>query len=473
MSGILLDAKSKEPLPFANIIVLGKNIGTVSNSEGRFILGDNAIESNDSLIFSFMGYQTLKVPVHSLEQDAKIFLSQSNVALAEIQILSKNLTPLEIVRKVKENFPKNYPESSIKQRLFVHNYVRTPFSDKNKVILKKSDFSTLDKSTFNELFDMVPDEFINYNDAIIDLYRHDQTHKILPIKGISLEEGSQKELQKVVENKLEAFLNDVESTMKEENVYYKLKTGVLSTKIGEEPPSINDYKDDSSSYQLPIYAVRNEVLGLIKNYTKLDGDNLEFISKPGKYLYSESGMEVFNGELVYKIEFKPKESGLFEGIMFISSSSFAVLQMTFNYATGKSSENIQLFGIGHAIREEQGHVIYEKGDDGYHLKYLSAFEKENTSFNRKFSVMKKEKRFLIDKELNEMKFDADLTFEMNSKWEILVLGRTTISEKDYLNVKQPGSMTFEKVYSYSPEIWKNRTILSPTEELKKYTRKSE
>ena len=67
ISGIVADAKSEEKLPFANIMVLNKTIGTSSDSKGFFelILADSLI--NDSIIISYVGYQKLILCISDIE----------------------------------------------------------------------------------------------------------------------------------------------------------------------------------------------------------------------------------------------------------------------------------------------------------------------------------------------------------------------------------------------------------------------
>ncbi len=56
-SGKLFDKQSEKPIPYANIGIANKNIGTVSNADGVFNLELNSIENNDSLFISCIGYE--------------------------------------------------------------------------------------------------------------------------------------------------------------------------------------------------------------------------------------------------------------------------------------------------------------------------------------------------------------------------------------------------------------------------------
>ena len=85
--------------------------------------------------------------------------------------------------------------------------------------------------------------------------------------------------------------------------------------------------------------------------------------------------------------------------------------------------------------------------------------------------MKKKKRFLFDKELNEIEMKAKLNFDINGTYEILLLDREVISESAYDEVSEPKVIKFRKEYAYTPEMWESGTIVVPTSELKKYERK--
>lgn len=62
VSGTVTDAESGETLPGVNITVKGTTTGTATDSEGVYSLSVPSL--NDTLIFSFIGYQTQEVPVN-------------------------------------------------------------------------------------------------------------------------------------------------------------------------------------------------------------------------------------------------------------------------------------------------------------------------------------------------------------------------------------------------------------------------
>ncbi len=62
VSGTVTDGQSGEPLPAVNVSIKGTTIGTSTNAEGRYEL-TNVPSLQDTLIFSFVGFQTQEVPI--------------------------------------------------------------------------------------------------------------------------------------------------------------------------------------------------------------------------------------------------------------------------------------------------------------------------------------------------------------------------------------------------------------------------
>lgn len=63
VSGTVTDAESGETLPGVNVTVKGTTTGTATDSEGAFSL--NVPSLNDTLVFSFIGYEIEEVPINA------------------------------------------------------------------------------------------------------------------------------------------------------------------------------------------------------------------------------------------------------------------------------------------------------------------------------------------------------------------------------------------------------------------------
>ena len=83
LTGHVLDERTGEHLPYVNIQIKGTNIGTVTDESGHYLLQDLPI-GQQTVIFSFVGYETLELPV-TLEQDRTVELK------AAIREVSKQL----------------------------------------------------------------------------------------------------------------------------------------------------------------------------------------------------------------------------------------------------------------------------------------------------------------------------------------------------------------------------------------------
>jgi hypothetical protein len=80
LQGRIIDALTKEPLPFVNVGVLKKELGTVSNEDGFFFLEVPDVFAKETLRFSMIGFDQRDFQVADLEA---ILLSNNTLVLAE------------------------------------------------------------------------------------------------------------------------------------------------------------------------------------------------------------------------------------------------------------------------------------------------------------------------------------------------------------------------------------------------------
>jgi iron complex outermembrane receptor protein len=55
VDGVVVDSKTKQPLPGVNVIVQGAQAGTSTDFDGKFKL--SKLKKGDKLVFSFIGYK--------------------------------------------------------------------------------------------------------------------------------------------------------------------------------------------------------------------------------------------------------------------------------------------------------------------------------------------------------------------------------------------------------------------------------
>lgn len=63
----VIDFYSGQPLPYVQVGIAGKNIGTVGGADGRFVLAIPTSARADTLSMGLAGYQSLRMPVAVLE----------------------------------------------------------------------------------------------------------------------------------------------------------------------------------------------------------------------------------------------------------------------------------------------------------------------------------------------------------------------------------------------------------------------
>lgn len=105
--GKVIDRDEKDILPYANILIFRKNIGTVSNNDGDFVLKIPESMKNDTIIVSCLGYRQHLLPVNEISDKIyTIALQPSSVQLKEIQVTV--IYPEDIISKILSKISLNY-----------------------------------------------------------------------------------------------------------------------------------------------------------------------------------------------------------------------------------------------------------------------------------------------------------------------------------------------------------------------------
>ncbi|GAB3829648.1 carboxypeptidase-like regulatory domain-containing protein [Pontibacter rugosus] len=94
LQGKVLAKASGQELPYINIGIRNKNIGTASDEKGNFILVLPKERQQDTLTFSAIGYKELSVPVRQLEtqkQPLAITLEERENTLQEVIVQNRKL----------------------------------------------------------------------------------------------------------------------------------------------------------------------------------------------------------------------------------------------------------------------------------------------------------------------------------------------------------------------------------------------
>ena len=469
LKGVLLDFDKKTSLPYANIVVLHKNTGTITNEKGQFSLNISSLNKKDTISFQYIGYETKNLTIKQLDSSESVFLKENTYNLNEIFVFSNDLNPASIVKKVLENKHSNYKTTSIKNQTFIRRRFISDI-DKIDIKFKKSSFSQLNEKMIDLIERKLPRHSISYTDFLGDLYfsgiKSDSTQlKVDPIKMVSLKD---KDLADV--EQLESIFENLFSNTKEKE-YWKIKSGIIGGKVQMNNDSDKARSDslksiDEREFKTDHYI--NSTNYLLKYSSFNNKKEWDFLHHTSRYEYTLVGGTIVNDEDVYVIDFVPKKSGKFKGRIYIGIKTFALVRADYEYAPGKTGTNIHLLGVGYSMNRFSGSISFDKKYDTYKLKYFSRKEGTSLSIDRKISLIKKKKRFLLDKELNEIKVGLKLSVREEYSVEILILDSKMISNKQFTDFKQKEFIKMIYVDQFDDQLWKGFSIIEPTKQMREY-----
>jgi len=133
VKGFVGKASDREPLSGANIINLSRLTGTITNEGGFFVIGARA---GDTLLVSYMGYKTYKMPVDSSDFQGihRIYLQTEPVVLNEVIIRGHELTgvlpvdlaliPVKPIQKIDLHLEREFGDTIDNALSGLNNWIR-------------------------------------------------------------------------------------------------------------------------------------------------------------------------------------------------------------------------------------------------------------------------------------------------------------------------------------------------------------
>jgi hypothetical protein len=255
--GKVIDEKSGDPIQFANVFLVNKSIGTVSNIDGKFDLNLRSYHESDTLCVSYLGYTNRKIPLSLIDSSfVTIKLSQEDHKIKEVWI--KPVEPLELIEKAIRCIPENY--------------------DKNPSIL----------TAFFRESSRQDDQYIALSEAVLRVYkesyvssRNDQIKILKGRKGTNVE--SLEYINYIVQGglynnfKLDIIKNGVSFLDKDNYVFYDYKLEKISKYRGFPVYVI---RFDQKDYRFPLYKGRiyidKESLAIVKAEFSLSPKGISF-----------------------------------------------------------------------------------------------------------------------------------------------------------------------------------------------------
>jgi hypothetical protein len=122
-TGKILDNETKRPVVFANVILKGTSIGTVTNADGEFLIKAPANPDIQELEITHIGYASKLVNLSELEGD-KTSILLSSVTLPIEAVTVSYGDPIELLQTAIKNIPKNYSVNPVMLKAFYRETIK-------------------------------------------------------------------------------------------------------------------------------------------------------------------------------------------------------------------------------------------------------------------------------------------------------------------------------------------------------------
>ncbi len=121
--GSVINSETHQPVVFASVFIEGTRVGTVSNSNGKFLIKIPLKYINKRLGISSIGYKTSFVPVISLNKISnKVYLTPAIIPIKEVVI--RHLDPIHLLEAAVNKIPDNYSDQPVMMTGFYRESIR-------------------------------------------------------------------------------------------------------------------------------------------------------------------------------------------------------------------------------------------------------------------------------------------------------------------------------------------------------------
>lgn len=128
VSGVVIDASTKEPLPYVTVSLKKLLIGVVTNEEGKFDFYIPADVRDDSLFVNYLGYKHTLIDISQVSSSVTIKLQSTVVQLDEIVV--RPLNPENYIQFAMRKLSDNYPSEPFQ----TVGYYREKNLENNKLV---------------------------------------------------------------------------------------------------------------------------------------------------------------------------------------------------------------------------------------------------------------------------------------------------------------------------------------------------
>lgn len=369
VQGVVFDSATTEPIPFAKIKFTNGKGGGISDEQGFFFI--QSTDPSDSVEVAFIGYKPQFFLIQKgITNEITVQLQAEVKSFETVEIVAGENPAFEILRKVKENKPKNNPEKLSSYECEVYNKMQF---DVNKLGSKFEDRKVLKgMNVINDYVDV---------DSSTD-------YKYLPIL--------------LTESISDYYFKSDPKQVKEEMKATRI-TGVDYLQLQQ---FTGDLHQNVNVYDNYIELFNKEFMSPIA-----DGGKLFY-----KY-YLQVGMDTIDGYPCHKINFVPKRKGdaVFEGDIWIVDETFAVKRVQANIPDNVNLNYVSDLSVDQQFTEvEPGVWMLTKEEIKAYLDLFNDKKKKNLQGATVHKKTTREK-FVINEEKPFDFYVADLVMQDSAK----------------------------------------------------------
>lgn len=477
ISAIVIDAVTKEPIPFATI-QFGPNQGVITNEEGRFSL-INSKGDIKSITVSSLGYGTQTQNVQDIK-DETIYLAASNIELKNVFLTNKNLSGKEIVKKAKENVNSNYNFDLTHKKFFFResniNHIR-----RFDLLVEKSTFPEIDQNLMRRISENIPKYHDSYKEVLGDFYGNYEKQKIQVIKAANLHNPQSTAGLTELTDKLERIFKD---NIKEDS-FIKIKTGLLGVKMDAEELELGKEKEEKIAAEEKteeqkekdrLEAQKNlktstttRIQKMLKTLFWNEEIPLDIFLKSNKYKFEVDGYTQMGNDIVYIISFEPRRGADFKGKMYVNTIDFGVHRI--DYVNMKPLKKFRLLGISTADDIYRGKMIFSKNDvtGKYDPAYIERETGESFGIDRPLTIIEKNKYVKGRRKQNELDMDIKINVGQVNKLQLVIYENSPLQDMEYTSQLTSEPFEYKTFKVYNADFWKGQNIIEPNAVIKAFS----
>lgn len=471
VTATLIDAKSKNPIPYATI-QYGENEGVIANDEGLFSFDKGAIRNPlDSVYISSMGYEKVGIAFEAIK-DSVLYIKPKAIKLSGVYLFDNPMEVDDIIEKVVERMPGHYNNTTTKQRFFLRESNLNSIQ-KFDIDFKKSTIKELSKDLLDSVLSLIPKNSAYYTETLGDYYRTNTDHKLAIVKAAELYDKRNEDSFEALGDRMEKIFKD---NIKRDS-YLKIKSGLFGTKV--QLDSIIEENEDAQQVKVEVadkaepkknYFLKSRK-GILDDINQelfyQENAKLNVLQKPRKYRFNLKGYTDIQGMGVYVITFEPRGGADYEGTLYVNIEDYAVMRL--DYENVKLLRNFRLLGLMYQEYLFSGSSLFEQTEDGkYVLKFQESVIGRKMGVDRPLKVIEKNKNVKGRRKQNELSLGIDIVNLYTEKFEFVAFNSDVIPDSNFSSAKENYEVKATYMAQYDPAFWEGYTIMEPNKAIRDF-----